>query len=63
MALSVSACPGQPTCWVLDTQAGLGPTPAFRIRRQWTRMPTAPAQCGWATASRRTGFLEEESTC
>lgn len=47
MALSVSACPGKPTCWVLDAQAGLDPTPAFRTQRHWTRMPTAPAQAFW----------------
>lgn len=30
MALSVSVCPGQPMCWVLDTQAGLDPTPTLK---------------------------------
>lgn len=34
MALSVSMCPGQPTCWVLDTQPALGPTPNLRAHRR-----------------------------
>lgn len=30
MALSVSVYPGQPTCWVPDTENGLDPTPTLK---------------------------------